>query len=174
MKLSNLYECGIKLLFYIPGVRFKKFVYRLLGVNNAGESCFIGNPKVIGDYKNICVHKNTEIERECLFIAKDRIEIGENSTLAYGVTILTGADPNGPHNKLSKLYPPIKAPVTIGNDCWIGANATILPGVTIGNMVVVAAGSIVTKDIPSNVMVAGNPAVIKKYFKYDNLKSGNH
>lgn len=75
---------------------------------------------------------------------------------------MTGADPNGPLNKLSKLYPPIKAPVKIGKDCWIGANAVILPGVTIGDIVVVAAGSVVTKDIPSKVMIAGVPAVIKK------------
>ncbi len=150
-------------LLHFPSLRYKKWMYVILGVNNASESCFIGNPKVVGQYRYIHVHKNTEIERNCFFLAKDVIEIGENTTLAYGVTILTGADPNGPHNKLSKLYPPLKAPVIIGDDCWIGANSTILPGVTIGDNVVVAAGSIVTKDIPSNVMVAGNPAVIKKH-----------
>ena len=54
------------------------------------------------------------------------------------------------------------APVVIGDNVWIGANATILPGVTIGSMSVVAAGAVVTKDVPSGVLVAGNPAVIKK------------
>ena len=48
-------------------------------------------------------------------------------------------------------------PVTIGEDCWIGGGAIILPGVTIGDNVVIVAGSIVTKDIPDNVIAAGNP-----------------
>ena len=154
-------------MLYIPILNKKQFVFDFLGVKkvqNQEGKCkyFMGNPKVIGDYHNIVMHDNAEIERQGFLLAKEKIEIGENSTLAYGGTILTGADPNGPRNKLSNLYPPIKAPVKIGSDCWIGANAIILPGVTIGNFVVVAAGAVVTKDIPSNVMVAGNPAVIKK------------
>lgn len=154
-----------KLLLKLPLLRYKQFVYGFLGVKCAqkGNKYFIGNPRVIGDYGNICMHENSEIERCCFLLAKDRIEIGENSTLAYGVSIITGADPNGPKNKLSKLYPPLHAPVVIGNDCWIGANAIILPGVTIGDCVMVAAGSVVNKDIPSNVLVAGSPAVVKKH-----------
>lgn len=156
-----------KLLLKLPLLRYKQFVYSLLGVKCAqkGNRFFIGNPRVIGDYSNICMHENSEIERCCFLLAKDRIEIGENSTLAYGVSIITGADPNGPKNKLSKIYPPLHAPVVIGNDCWIGANAIILPGVTIGDCVMVAAGSVVNKDIPSNVLVAGSPAVIKKHLE---------
>lgn len=153
-----------KVCLCLPIIRHKQFVYKLLGVHSEGSNCkyFIGNPMVIGSYQNICMHENAEIERGCLLLAKDRIELGENSTLAYGVTILTHADPNGPKNKLSKLYPPKQAPVIIGRDCWIGANATILPGVTIGDCSVVAAGSVVTKDVPSGVVVAGCPAIIKK------------
>lgn len=158
-----------KLLLKLPLIRYKQFVYSLLGVKCAQKGCkyFIGNPRVIGDYGNICMHENSEIERCCFLLAKDRIEIGENSTLAYGVSIITGADPNGPKNKLSKIYPPLHAPVVVGNNCWIGANAIILPGVTIGDCVMVAAGSVVNKDIPSNVLVAGSPAVIKKTLNID-------
>mgnify|MGYP000293804664 FL=1 len=54
-------------------------------------------------------------------------------------------------------------PVVIGNNAWIGGSSVILPGVTIGNNVVVAAGSVVVKDVPDNVVVAGNPAKIIKY-----------
>jgi maltose O-acetyltransferase len=53
-------------------------------------------------------------------------------------------------------------PITIGEDCWIGAGVTICPGVTIGDRTVIAAGSVVTKDIPSDVLAAGVPAVVKK------------
>lgn len=153
-----------KVLLKLPIIRYKQFVYKFLGVKSSDKHCkyFIGNPKLVGSYSNLLMHDNSEIERNCFILAKEKIEIGENSTLAYGVTILTGADPNGPRNKLSKLYPPVKAPVSIGNDCWIGANSVILPGVNIGDYCVVAAGSIVTKDVPSGVLVAGNPAVIKK------------
>ena len=153
-----------KILLHIPIVRYKKNVYKLLGVRISPGTTkfFIGNPVVIGKYENIILHDNSEIERGCTLVAKDIIEIGQNSTLAYGVMVLTSADPNGPHNKLSKLYPPLKAPVKIGNDCWIGARSVILPGVTIGDCSVVAAGSVVTVDVQPNTLVAGVPATVKK------------
>lgn len=156
-----------KLLLLIPIVNKKQFVYQLLGVRVAskGDSYFIGNPMLVGDYSNLLMHNHTEIERNCFLLAKDKIEIGENSTISYGVSVLTSADPNALYNALSKLYHTMKAPVVIGKDCWIGANSTILPGVTIGDFSVVAAGSVVTKDVPSGTMVAGNPAVVKKYLK---------
>ena len=160
-----------KTLLVLPIIKHKQFVYKILGVNSIEANCnwFIGNPMVIGQYQNIWMHENAEIERGCLLVAKERIELGENTTLAYGVTILTHADPNGPKNKLSKLYPPLQAPVIIGNNCWIGANSTILPGVTIGDYCVVAAGSVVTRNVPSGTMVAGVPAVFKKEFDLDKL-----
>lgn len=162
-----------KLLLHIPIIRYKQFLYGFLGVQSVGKNCkyFIGNPKLVGDYSNLLMHDNSEIERNCFILAKEKIEIGENSTLAYGVTVLTGADPNGPCNKLSKLYPPVKAPVSIGNNCWIGANSIILPDITIGDYSVVAAGSVVTKDVPSGVLVAGNPAVIKKHLDLLKIKN---
>ena len=88
--------------------QYKQYVYEWMGVKTDGKGSkfFIGHPLMIGYYQKLYMHDNSEIERGCLILAKDRIEIGENSTLAYGVTILTGADPNGPRNRLSKLYPP--------------------------------------------------------------------
>lgn len=153
-----------KFLLLLPLIRYKQFVYKLLGVKSIKNNInyFIGNPLVIGDYRNIVMHNHSEIERGCMLIANDIIEIGENSTLAYGVTILTSADPNGPYNKLSDLYPPTKAPVIIKDNCWIGARSIILPGITIGECSIVAAGSVVTKDVPPNSLVAGVPAVIKR------------
>lgn len=151
-----------KMLLHTPVLRsFYMRWYQKLGVKCRGGR-ISPDITVIGDYSNIVLKDNAEINTGCLLLAKDRIEIGENSTLAYGTTILTSANPNGPHNKLSKRYPALKAPVIIGDNVWIGANATILPGVTIGDFCVVAAGSIVNKDVPSGVMVAGNPAVVKK------------
>lgn len=54
-------------------------------------------------------------------------------------------------------------PITIGDDCWFGGSVIVLPGVTIGDNVVIGAGSVVTKDIPSNTMAAGNPARVIKH-----------
>lgn len=137
--------------------------YKLLGVKILGnEARFSHCVNIVGDFSNIVLHSNAEINDYCFLLAKDRIEIGENSTLAYGVSVITSANPNGPKNTLSQLYPAKKAPVIIGDNVWVGANATILPGVTIGNMSVVAAGAVVTKSVPSGVLVAGNPATVKK------------
>lgn len=152
-----------RIVLSIPLLNRTPLIYKLLGVNDLGGGNFlIANPQLVGDYKHLYVHKHSEINKNCFLLAKDKIEIGENSTLAYGVTILTSANPNGPHNKLAELYPAMTAPVVIGRDVWVGANATILPGVSIGDFSIVAAGSIVTRNVPSGVLVAGNPAVIKK------------
>lgn len=151
-----------KILLSIPLFNRRSACYKLLGVNYIMGGGRISSHTLVGDYKNLYLHPNSEINKDCFLLAKDRIEIGENSTLAYGVTVLTSANPNGPKNELVKLYPAMTAPVVIGANCWIGANATILPGVTIGDFSVVAAGAVVTKNVPSGVVVAGNPAVIKK------------
>ena len=73
--------------------------------------------------------------------------IGDGSYLAFGATILC--------HDMSRN---ISKPVTIGKNCFIGANSLILPGVTIGDEAIVAAGAIVTKDVAHNTIVAGNPA----------------
>jgi acetyltransferase-like isoleucine patch superfamily enzyme len=83
------------------------------------------------------------------------IIIGDGSYLAFGAAILC-------HDMSRNL----RKNVVIGKNCFIGANSIILPGVIIGNEVVVAAGSVVTKDVPSNSIVAGNPAkTIKKHIR---------
>lgn len=87
------------------------------------------------------------------------IKIGENSYVAFGSTMLT-------HDMSRNL----KGSVIVGDCCFIGANSIILPNVTLGNCVIVAAGSVVTKSFRSNVIVAGNPAVVIK----DNIKVGKY
>lgn len=118
----------------------------------------------IGGGKIICAD-HVNINAGTMFIACKDITIGKNSTLAYRVLITTSANPNAPYNSLVEIYPPIHKEVHIGDDCWIGADAIILPGVTIGDGSVVAAGAVVNRDVPSHVMVAGVPAVIKKQLK---------
>ncbi|RYG64550.1 sugar O-acetyltransferase [bacterium] len=83
------------------------------------------------------------------------IRIGENVLLAPNVQIYTAYHPLSPEERLTGRE--LAAPITIGNNVWIGGNAIVLPGVTIGDNSVIGAGSVVTKDVPANVVAAGNP-----------------
>ena len=120
---------------------------------------------IIGDVQNIEMHAHSEINSGCFIVAKAPVVIGENSTLAYQVSLFTSAYPNGPWNRLSEIYPKVREQIIIGHDVWIGARSIILPGVHIGDYSVIAAGSVVTSDIPSGVLAAGVPAKVKKKLK---------
>ena len=87
-----------------------------------------------------------------------KVYIGDNVMIGPGTLISTVNHPMSPMGRRRHLG--IVKPVHIGNDVWIGGNVTILPGITIGNNVVVAAGAVVTKDVPDNSLVGGVPARI--------------
>ena len=122
---------------------------------------------VIGSNCNICAH--TLIEND--------VTIGNNVTVKSGVYIWDGTRIEddvfiGPNATLtndvmprSKQYPKAFSGITLKRSCSIGANATLLPGVTIGEGVMIGAGSVVTKDIPAYAVVIGNPAKVIRYLK---------
>ena len=156
--LKSVSHKAYKILLVAPILkRHSNLWYSKLGVKGINYRIST-NINLVGNHELLELGNQTEINAGCFLLAKDRIVIGDNSTLAYQTTILTSANPNGPHNKLAKVYPKMTAPVTIGHDTWIGARTTILPGVTIGNYCVVAAGSVVNKDVPDYTVVAGVPA----------------
>lgn len=151
-----------KILLKTPIVKkYSNLLYSKLGVKGQGYR-ISSDLNLIGSFALLELGNQTEINAGCFLLAKDRIVIGDNSTLAYQTTILTSANPNGPHNKLALIYPRLTAPVIIGHDTWVGAGATILPGVNIGNYCIVAAGSVVTKNVHDYTVVAGVPAKIVK------------
>ena len=107
---------------------------------------------IIGDHTRIGLH-NTVI---------GPVTIGSHVNLAQGI-VVTALNHNFENPKLRIDEQGVSTqPVTIGDDVWIGANAVILPGVAIGSHVVVAAGAVVTKDVPSHTLVAGVPAKVIK------------
>lgn len=116
-------------------------------------------PPFNADYgQNIKVGKNVFINSGCCFQDQGGIEIGDNVLIGQQVVIATlNHDLNA--ERRANMLP---APVKIGNRVWVGAHATILSGVTVGDNSVIAAGAVVTKDVPPNVVVAGVPAKIIK------------
>ena len=107
--------------------------------------------------------KNTFVNYNCSFLDNGGIEIGDNTLIGPDCHILTSQHPIDYMERRQPVENSYR--IRLGNDCWLGANVTVCPGVTIGDRVIVAAGSVVIRDVPSDMMVAGNPAVIKKWLK---------
>ena len=109
---------------------------------------------------NIHVGENFYANFDCVFLDVCEIRIGDNCFIAPGVHIYTATHPLNPTERISGVE--YGLPVKIGDNVWIGGRAIINPGVTIGNNVVIASGAVVTRDVPDNVVVGGNPAKIMK------------
>lgn len=107
---------------------------------------------------NIHVGENFYANFDCVILDVCEVRIGINCFVAPGVHIYTATHPVHPQERCSGRE--FGKPVTIGDNVWLGGRSVILPGVTIGDNVVVAAGAVVVKDVPPNVVVAGNPARI--------------
>jgi acetyltransferase-like isoleucine patch superfamily enzyme len=118
----------------------------------------------IANRKGYDIHYSTILERKLHLdrLYPQGIHISANCLIASGVTILS-------HDHCKRINnQPLLADTRIGKNCFIAVNATILPGVTIGDEVIVGANAVVTKDVPSNVIVAGNPAkIIRTGIKMD-------
>ncbi|MDE7296632.1 MAG: sugar O-acetyltransferase [Clostridia bacterium] len=119
-------------------------------------------PPFYTDYgQNITIGKNVFINSGCCFQDQGGIEIGDNVLIGQQVVLATLNHDLLPQ-KRANMTP---APIKIGNGVWIGAHATVLAGVSVGNGAVVAAGAVVTKDVPANTVVGGVPAKIIKTIK---------
>lgn len=122
------------------------------------ESVDVFTPMYINYGKHTRIGKNVFINFDCVFLDLGGIIIEDNVLIAPKVSLLSEGHPIEPENRHA-LVP--KA-IHIKKNSWIGAGATILQGVTIGENSVVAAGSVVSKDVPDNVIVGGAPAKIIK------------
>src|SRR5687768_14555396 len=129
---------------------------------SAGKHIKVSRNVRFGSGKNVVIGNYTGLNADC-WIGNDTI-IGDDVMFGPEVTILSG----GHHFDRTDI--PMREqgstprrPVVIGNDVWIGTRVIILPGIRIGSHSIIAAGSVVTKDVPEYAIVAGNPAVIKKF-----------
>jgi maltose O-acetyltransferase len=127
---------------------------------STGENLYI-EPTFHCDYGyNIHVGENFYANFDCVFLDVCEIRIGDNCLIAPGVHIYTATHPLNTNTRVSGAE--YGKTVKIGDHVWIGGRAIINPGVNIGNKVVIASGSVVTKDVPDHVVVGGNPAKIIK------------
>src|SRR5580658_9483015 len=115
-------------------------------------------PPFYADYGlNITIGRAVFIGYDCTFTGHAAIDIADQVMIAHKVNLITAGHPVEPDRRRDYIT---AAPITIGTNVWIGAAATILPGVTVGADAVIAAGAVVTHDVPPATLVAGVPASV--------------
>lgn len=140
--------------------RRRKILSELLGSTGPpGQHPHVERP-VHFDYGfNVHVGSNFYANVGCVFLDVAEIRIGDNCFLGPAVKLYTASHPVDAVRRRTVEF---GRPITIGDDVWIGGDAVVCPGVTIGSRVVIAAGAVVTEDVPDDVIVAGVPAKVKR------------
>ena len=159
MKLYIYLKLAVNKLLHIlmretPSPEMRNFILRLLGAK---------------------VSKNAMISYNFILFDASKAHnliIKKNVSIGPRVTMITHSDPYP--SALRNVYPPVDKTIIIEEDVWIGANVTILPGVRIGPFSIVAAGSVVTKDVPPFTVVAGAPARVIKKISIESISKANH
>lgn len=150
-----------RLLRWSINPRWRSRVLRLCGADIGSqvriyETIFFN---LSNGFRNLAVQTDAHIGTGCLVDLHGRVRIGKGAVISPGVTLLTHADPGSEHRSpIAVTHPPYTAPVDIGPYSWIGARAVILPGVTIGGEAIIAAGAVVTHDVPPGETWGGVPA----------------
>lgn len=152
----RLYSCCSTLLIdTMVSMRLRARLLRFLGAH-VGNRVIIRSGLLVLERFDFTLGNGVFVGNQCIFDCSAPICVGDGVFIAYGVTIVTGTHAIGPQECRAGEFQP--RGVTIGDGCWIGARAVILPGVHIGSGAVVGAGSVVTRDVASDTVVAGNPA----------------
>jgi acetyltransferase-like isoleucine patch superfamily enzyme len=129
-----------------------------------GDYVKLGKDIYLGTWSRgkITVGNNSYIGRWSIILAYESVSIGNDCLIAPGCHI-TDVNHGTASGELMRKQPLVSKPIRIGNNVWIGAGCSILPGVTIGDGAVVGARAVVTHDVPANAVVAGIPAKIIRY-----------
>ena len=134
-----------------------------------GEGCYI-EPPLHANWAGAHVHfgKNVYANFNLTLVDDTDIYVGDKVMFGPNVTVATAGHPIDPELRYQAMQ--YNIPVHIGENVWIGANCVVLPGVTIGDNSVIGAGSVVTKDIPANVVAVGNPCrVLREIGEHDKV-----
>lgn len=144
-------------MHYHTPAEIREIMGRLIG--KKVDDSFRMFPPFYTDFgKNITIGKDVFINSGCHFQDQGGIQIGDGALIGHNVVLATINHDLNPEENRKNHY----APITIGAHVWIGSNATILPGVTLGDWAVVAAGAVVTQDVPPRTVVGGVPAKVLK------------
>jgi maltose O-acetyltransferase len=131
----------------------------------AGGETVVVQPPFFCDYgTNIILGERVFFNFNCTLLDVCRITVGDYCQFGSGVQILTPLHPLNAQLRRQQEY---GAPVSIGEDVWVGSGALILPGVTIGPRTVIGAGSVVSRDLPNDVLAVGNPCRIVRSIAND-------
>jgi acetyltransferase-like isoleucine patch superfamily enzyme len=145
----------------------KSLMKNLLG--KMGKEFFITAPFWCDYGYNIEIGENFYTNHNCVILDGATVSFGDNVFIAPNCCFSTAGHPIDYERRNKGLE--YAYPIKVGNNVWFGANVTVLPGVTIGNNVVVGSGSVVNKDIPSDVVAAGNPCkIIREITEEDKKK----
>lgn len=131
---------------------------------------FYVNPPLYVDYgRHIEIGENFYANMDCVFLDVNKIVFGKDVMVGPRAGFYTAGHPIDAAVRITGLE--FGLPIIVEDNVWIGANATILPGITVGKNAIVAAGAVVTKNVPENTIVAGNPArVIREIAERDKQK----
>ena len=126
-----------------------------------GEGCYL-EPPFYSNWGGAFLHfgKNVYCNFGCTFVDDTHVYVGDDTLFGPHVVVATASHPLDPGLRRQGLQ--YNRPVRIGKNCWIGASVVINPGVTIGDNVVIGSGSVVTRDIPDNVLAYGNPCRVQR------------
>lgn len=130
-------------------------VHEIFG--EVGEHVWLNSPLTVAVGKYVSIGSGTYANMNLTLIDDWKITIGKNVLIGPNVTLCTTGHPIDPAHRQDGMY---SFPITIGDNVWLGGNVMVLPGVTIGENSVIGAGSVVTKDIPANVVAFGSPCKV--------------
>jgi len=141
------------------GGRVRALALRLAGFNIGHGTLFWGMPTITGHhglYSHLTIGRFCRINLGCTIDLGADITVGDNISIGHYVMLMSTSHEIGPaERRTGEVF---ARPIVVGSGAWLGARSVILPGVTIGRSAVVAAGAVVTKDVPPNVLVGGVPA----------------
>lgn len=153
--IQNAQRLTLKMNACSDANEIRKIFSELIG-KEVDSSCWIMTPFYTDFGRNIMLGKNVLINHCCTFMDRGGIEIGDECFIAPKVNLVTINHDINPHNRTTTYCKKI----VLEKRVWIGVGATICPGVRIGENSIIEAGAVVTKDVPKNVIVGGNPAKI--------------